>query len=117
MGWDEEAGRTMLQRSKESSDDYRYFPEPDLPPVEVSRAVGRGAGAALAGVARGQARPLRVSELGLDPKDAAVLAEDRAIAEYFEATRRCAVEHAAPASATKRAPRPPRTGSRANCSG
>ena len=37
MGWDEEHGRTVLQRSKESSDDYRYFPEPDLPPLEVDR--------------------------------------------------------------------------------
>ena len=38
MGWDEEHGRTVLQRSKESSDDYRYFPEPDLPPLVVDRA-------------------------------------------------------------------------------
>lgn len=38
MGWDEERQCTVLQRSKESAHDYRYFPEPDLPPVEVSRA-------------------------------------------------------------------------------
>ena len=38
MGWDEEHGRTVVQRTKESSDDYRYFPEPDLPPLEVDRA-------------------------------------------------------------------------------
>jgi len=35
MGWDENAQRTVLQRSKESSEDYRYFPEPDLPPLVV----------------------------------------------------------------------------------
>ena len=38
MGWDEDRQCTVLQRSKESAHDYRYFPEPDLPPVEVSRA-------------------------------------------------------------------------------
>ncbi|HRW11285.1 MAG TPA: Asp-tRNA(Asn)/Glu-tRNA(Gln) amidotransferase subunit GatB, partial [Caldilineaceae bacterium] len=38
MGWDENRQCTVLQRSKESAHDYRYFPEPDLPPVEVSRA-------------------------------------------------------------------------------
>lgn len=37
MGWDENAQRTVLQRSKESSHDYRYFPEPDLPPLVVNR--------------------------------------------------------------------------------
>ena len=37
MGWDEANQRTVLQRSKESSHDYRYFPEPDLPPLVVSR--------------------------------------------------------------------------------
>jgi aspartyl-tRNA(Asn)/glutamyl-tRNA(Gln) amidotransferase subunit B len=38
MGWDEEKGRTVVQRSKEDAHDYRYFPEPDLPPLHVSRA-------------------------------------------------------------------------------
>jgi len=37
MGWDEAHQRTILQRSKESSHDYRYFPEPDLPPLVISR--------------------------------------------------------------------------------
>ena len=37
MGWDENRQRTVLQRSKESSEDYRYFPEPDLPPLVVDR--------------------------------------------------------------------------------
>ncbi|MCB0237334.1 MAG: Asp-tRNA(Asn)/Glu-tRNA(Gln) amidotransferase subunit GatB, partial [Anaerolineae bacterium] len=36
MGWDEDRRRTIMQRSKESSEDYRYFPEPDLPPLELS---------------------------------------------------------------------------------
>jgi aspartyl-tRNA(Asn)/glutamyl-tRNA(Gln) amidotransferase subunit B len=37
MGWDEQAQCTVVQRSKEDSHDYRYFPEPDLPPVHVTR--------------------------------------------------------------------------------
>ena len=85
MGWDEEAGRTVLQRSKESSDDYRYFPEPDLPPLEVSRAWVEELSRRVPELPEAK-RARFVAHLGLDPKDAAVLAEDRAVAEYFEAT-------------------------------
>ena len=37
MGWDERHGQTVEQRSKETSEDYRYFPEPDLPPLRHAR--------------------------------------------------------------------------------
>jgi aspartyl-tRNA(Asn)/glutamyl-tRNA(Gln) amidotransferase subunit B len=85
MGWDEARGRTVLQRSKESSDDYRYFPEPDLPPLGVDPAWvaeirSRMPELSDAKIAR------YVNELGLDPRDAHLLAVERGVAEYFEAT-------------------------------
>lgn len=84
MGWDEAAGRTVIQRTKESSDDYRYFPEPDLPPVVVDRAWLEEIGARL--VELPAAKIARyVDELGLEARDARLLAEDRQVAEYFEA--------------------------------
>lgn len=84
MGWDEERGRTVVQRTKESADDYRYFPEPDLPPLviepawvdELARRLPELPDAKLARY---------VAELGLNRRDAAVLVEERGIAEYFEA--------------------------------
>jgi len=84
MGWDEEHGRTVLQRSKESSDDYRYFPEPDLPPLEVECAWVNTIRARLVELPDAKITHY-VSALGLDPRDAQVLAADRGVAEYFEA--------------------------------
>jgi aspartyl-tRNA(Asn)/glutamyl-tRNA(Gln) amidotransferase subunit B len=85
MGWDEEHGRTVVQRSKESANDYRYFPEPDLPPLEVSRTWVDELRARLPELP--EERTARFAEAyGLDPRDAALLAGDRAVADYFEAT-------------------------------
>ena len=85
MGWDEERGRTVVQRTKESSDDYRYFPEPDLPPLVVDRAWVDEIRSRL--VELPDAKIARyVNELSLDPRDAQLLAMDRGVADYFEAT-------------------------------
>jgi aspartyl-tRNA(Asn)/glutamyl-tRNA(Gln) amidotransferase subunit B len=84
MGWDERRGRTVEQRAKETSEDYRYFPEPDLPPLHVAPAWVAEIKATLPELpAARQAR--FVAEYGLPPADAAVLAADRAVADYFEA--------------------------------
>ncbi len=84
FGWDEANHRTVLQRRKEGSSDYRYFPEPDLPPLTVSREwveeIGRGM-PELPDAKKARYR----ADLGLSAYDAAVLTADRAVAEYFEA--------------------------------
>lgn len=84
MGWDEEAGRTVVQRVKESSDDYRYFPEPDLPPLEVDHAWVEALRGRLVELPDAK-RTRYIADLGLDPRDAQLLAADRPVAEYFEA--------------------------------
>ena len=84
MGWDERRGRTVEQRSKETSDDYRYFPEPDLPPLRLSRAWLDEIHSGLPELPDAK-RHRFVAELGLPRADAAVLAEDRDVAAYFEA--------------------------------
>jgi aspartyl-tRNA(Asn)/glutamyl-tRNA(Gln) amidotransferase subunit B len=85
MGWDEERGRTVVQRTKESADDYRYFPEPDLPPLAIARPWVDEIHAGLPELPDVKSARF-VADLGLDPKEAALLADDRAVAEYFEAT-------------------------------
>ncbi|MGC8779873.1 MAG: Asp-tRNA(Asn)/Glu-tRNA(Gln) amidotransferase subunit GatB [Anaerolineae bacterium] len=84
MGWDEAHGRTVVQRTKESADDYRYFPEPDLPPLVIEKAWVDEVARRLPELPDAKAARY-VSALGLHPRDAAVLVEDRGVAEYFEA--------------------------------
>jgi len=85
MGWDDEHGRTFVQRVKETSDDYRYFPEPDLPPLAPDPAWVAELAAALPELPDAKAARF-VAELGLDPRDARVLVAEREVADYFEAT-------------------------------
>ena len=82
--WDDAAGITLPMRSKEYAHDYRYFPEPDLPPVVLNEAMVAAWRAELPELpAARRARFIR--EYGLPEYDAGVLVADRAVAEYFEA--------------------------------
>jgi aspartyl-tRNA(Asn)/glutamyl-tRNA(Gln) amidotransferase subunit B len=83
MGWDEAAGVTREQRSKEEAHDYRYFPEPDLPPLELERAWIREVEAGLPELPDAR-RDRFVADYGLSRYDAGVLAEDKSVADYFE---------------------------------
>jgi aspartyl-tRNA(Asn)/glutamyl-tRNA(Gln) amidotransferase subunit B len=83
--WDEGGQRTKSMRSKEGSSDYRYFPEPDLPPIEVSVEQKTAWQAELPELPA-QKRTRYEEEFGLSAYDARVLADERSITEYFEAT-------------------------------
>jgi aspartyl-tRNA(Asn)/glutamyl-tRNA(Gln) amidotransferase subunit B len=82
-GWDEAAGATFLQRTKEEAHDYRYFPDPDLVPVEVGDAwlaelrkqIGESPAAR---------RKRYVESFSLSPADAAILSADRATGDFYE---------------------------------
>jgi aspartyl-tRNA(Asn)/glutamyl-tRNA(Gln) amidotransferase subunit B len=82
--WEEGSQRTISMRIKEGSSDYRYFPEPDLPPIEVSKEQLEQWHSELPELPA-QKRHRYESELGLSPYDARVLTDDRLVAEYFEA--------------------------------
>jgi len=83
-GWDDERGVTYHMRTKETSDDYRYFPEPDLPPLRVDPAWLEEIAAGLPELPA--ARRTRYREkLGLSAYDADVLVSDAAASAVFEA--------------------------------
>ena len=83
--WDEAAGRTVLMRSKEEAHDYRYFPEPDLSPVEVSDGWISAVRSSLPELP--EARKQRfIRDYGLAPADAAQMAESEELARFFEET-------------------------------
>ena len=83
-GWVEEEGKTVSQRSKEFAHDYRYFPEPDLPPLYISRKWVEDISARLAELPEVR-RDRFVSEYGLPFYDANLLTSTKAMADYFEA--------------------------------
>jgi len=83
MGWNEVEGVTVRQRGKEFADDYRYFPEPDIPPLEIGREKIETLRSQLPELPR--ARHARfTSQYGLSEYDAGLLVGDKDIAGYFE---------------------------------
>ena len=84
-GWSDDKSATYHMRSKETSDDYRYFPEPDLPPLHVDPAWLEALRAALPELPAAR-RTRYQSAFGLSPYDAAVLVADADASRLFEAT-------------------------------
>ena len=82
-GWSEAEQRTFSQRSKEFAEDYRYFPEPDLPPLELDLAWIDELRRALPELP-GARRARLVTEYSLPAADALLIAADRELADLFE---------------------------------
>jgi aspartyl-tRNA(Asn)/glutamyl-tRNA(Gln) amidotransferase subunit B len=83
MGWDEVAGITREQRSKEEAHDYRYFPEPDLPPLRLEPAWIKDVKDSLPELPDAK-RDRFMTAYHLGRYDANVLVEDRSVADYYE---------------------------------
>ena len=84
LGWDEDAQRIVVQRYKERADEYRYFPEPDLPVVEVSEAWVKEVRARIPELPAAR-RQRFMNEQGLQAADAQQLTSERAVADFYEA--------------------------------
>jgi aspartyl-tRNA(Asn)/glutamyl-tRNA(Gln) amidotransferase subunit B len=95
MGWDEARGKTYTQRGKEDSHDYRYFPEPDLPPLKVPAAWREKIRAELPELPRAKFTRF-LAEYHLNKYDAKILVSERAVAEYFESALNLLPEKIAP---------------------
>jgi len=85
--WDTALGRTVSMRSKEEAHDYRYFPEPDLPPLKVGREWVEELRQTLPELPE-QRKQRFITEYGLSEYDARLLAESAELSTYFEETAR-----------------------------
>ena len=83
-GWVDDKGITVSQRSKEYAHDYRYFPEPDLPPLTFDREWVEALRVRLPELPDAR-RQRFISALGLPAYDARLLTEEKALADFFEA--------------------------------
>ncbi len=84
-GWDEKSGKTLPQRTKEESHDYRYFPEPDLPPLNSSPEEIEALSRSLPELPAAK-RDRFIREFGIQPKLAETLAAAKDLAAFFEAS-------------------------------
>jgi aspartyl-tRNA(Asn)/glutamyl-tRNA(Gln) amidotransferase subunit B len=83
LGWDEQLSKIRIQRYKERADEYRYFPEPDLPVVEMSGEYVESVQAALPELPDAKQKRF-MDELDLSDYDARLLVSERSIADYYE---------------------------------
>ena len=83
-GWDEVKNVTVSQRKKESAHDYRYFPEPDIPPFEFTEAYVEHVRTSLPELPDAKLKRF-IAEYALPEADVIILIEDRELAAYFEA--------------------------------
>ena len=84
-GWDEGKGITTSMRTKEEAHDYRYFPNPDLPPIVLESEWIEGIRASLPELPNAKKKRL-INELGLSEYDAGIITGGGALAEYFDET-------------------------------
>jgi aspartyl-tRNA(Asn)/glutamyl-tRNA(Gln) amidotransferase subunit B len=85
-GWDEAKQRTFSQRAKELAHDYRYFPEPDIPPLRLTEEAGfpiKELSASIPELPQ-QKRDRFTTEYYIDPSLAEIFIHDRELAKYFE---------------------------------
>jgi aspartyl-tRNA(Asn)/glutamyl-tRNA(Gln) amidotransferase subunit B len=82
-GWVEARGMTASQRTKERAHDYRYFPEPDLPPLTVSEELVVSVQSSMAELPSTR-RERVAAQYGINRADATTLTMERAIADYYE---------------------------------
>lgn len=83
--FDVESGKTYTMRTKEEAEDYRYFPDPDLPPIVISDEFVESIRNSLPELPYEKYKRF-VSQYGLPQSDAYILTEDKNLADYFEKT-------------------------------
>jgi aspartyl-tRNA(Asn)/glutamyl-tRNA(Gln) amidotransferase subunit B len=82
-GWNEAKGATISQRKKESAHDYRYFPEPDIPPLQFTDEYAEQLRASLPELPSAKVRRF-IGEYGLPLADVLILTQEKEDADYFE---------------------------------
>src|SRR5262249_254155 len=85
--WDADAGESHAMRSKEAAHDYRYFPDPDLPPLVVDEEWVAGTKGELRELPLARRRRF-VADYGVTDEDARILTEERELADWFETAAR-----------------------------
>ncbi|MBX9942398.1 MAG: Asp-tRNA(Asn)/Glu-tRNA(Gln) amidotransferase subunit GatB [Candidatus Obscuribacterales bacterium] len=93
--WNEADGKTHSMRSKEEAHDYRYFPDPDLMPLSISRDWVDSVRATMPELPASRRERYKTA-LELSEEDAAILTEDRSVSDFFDET----INLGAPAKAT-----------------